>query len=330
MINKPISSQSKSDPNVNVIIPVYNGEKVVGKAIESAFKQTYQDIVITVVDDGSTDNTLQVLAGFTGKIHIISQANSGPSAARNAGIRATKSEYIAFLDADDFWLPNKLEKQMPLFKEDPDVGLVFGDISFASSKRVLKDTSFKLVPPSKGAVFHELFKDNFIPATSVVIRRCCLDEIGLFDEEIIGPEDYDLWLRISQVWKVDYVNEPVAIYRISPGQLSANNYRMIQQLIHVKSRIFSNYPDLSTMNQKTLEYCYYNLYTRAAKLALMENQPSKCRSYLEDYHRLKRRTYRYWLLFFASWMPFGINQIPIKIWNRMHRQAPWEEKYREV
>jgi hypothetical protein len=84
------------------------------------------------------------------------------------------------------------------------------------------------------------------------------------------------------------------------------------------------------MDLKMLEDCYYNLYTRAAKLALMQNKPGKCRSFLEDYRRLKRRTYRYWLLFFASWLPLGISQIVIKIWNRTHRQTIWEEKYREV
>jgi glycosyltransferase involved in cell wall biosynthesis len=317
-------------PKVSVIIPTYQCATYVSLAVKSVLTQTYRDFDVIVVNDGSTDNTLQVLAEFNEKIQVITQANGGSSAARNTGIRATSSEYIAFLDADDFWLPHKLEQQMPLFEEDPKVGLVFGDILLATSKGVLKDTNFKLMPPSKGMVFHDLFKGNFIPATSVVIRRCCIDEVGFFDEGVLGPEDYDLWLRISQAWNVAYVNEPVAIYRISPGQLSANNYRMMQQLIRVKSRIFNNYPDLSTMDPKTLEICYYNLYIRAAKLALMEKQPGKCRSILEDYRSLKRPTYRYWLLFFASWLPLGIGQIVTKIWNRIHRQTAWEEKYREV
>ena len=297
-------------PKVSVIIPTYQHAHFVGQAVESVLAQTYKDYEIIVVDDGSTDNTCEVLAEFGDRITVIYQENRGLSAARNTGIRASKGQYVAFLDADDIWLPEKLEKQIPLFERDESVGLVSSDMFFFDEnglrmhKNGLRpETGFDWVPPKSGMVYSTLFVQNYILMPTVVVRRCCFDDVGFFDEELSSYEDHDMWLRIAKNWAVDYVNEPLAMYRLSATQMHTNSERMLYNMIRVQEKAFAESPELHELDLDTLDRCFYDLYWQLASVYVRNGQGSEARSALHQYARARGCTLRYYRLLLASWAP---------------------------
>jgi len=219
---------------VSVIIPAYNVEKSISEAMDSVLNQTYEDLEVIVVDDGSTDGTKDMLKKYIGSprhqvtkspvdVRYFYQQNKGPAAARNRGIKEAKGDYIAFLDSDDIWLPEKIEKQMQKIKEEPQYYLVHTarlrmepDGSIKSSKRKVHE----------GSVLDELLKENFICCSSVLARRLCFDTVGLFDESRSNKsEDYDMWLRIAQGHKIGFVNEELVKYRVNPNGYNRSNIR---------------------------------------------------------------------------------------------------------
>ncbi len=210
-------------PNVSVIIPAYNGARFLPEAIESVLAQTYKDYEIIVVDDGSTDNTKEILKPYFDKIKYIHQQNQGAATARNTGIRHSQGEYIAFLDADDVWLPEKLHTQVYYLDNNPEVAMVYSR-SFTISgdgELISKKSSYKDFP--SGEIFNILFLHSFFIYTStVVVRRRILDTVGLFDESLITSEDRDLWLRIAREFKVSGITKYLCKYRNTDGSLSKN------------------------------------------------------------------------------------------------------------
>lgn len=210
---------------VSVVIPTFNRGHLVREAVDSALAQTYRDAEVLVVDDGSTDNTPEVLEPYRGRIHYIRQENKGVSAARNTGIRQARGSYIAILDSDDQWVPEKLEAQMALFAADPSLGLVSCGSSFVDvygkeietpkSATETHDTDSRLV-------LRRLLLGNFVSGGSnAVIRKDCFDAVGVFDESLSGVEDWDMWLRIAKRYPIGFVNRPLTITRVSPTSLSA-------------------------------------------------------------------------------------------------------------
>lgn len=195
--------------SVSVIIPVFNDASLIGRAVQSALDQTCPAHEVIVINDGSADGTMDALSVFGPKIKVISIPNGGISNARNIGIRASSGELIAFLDADDIWHREKLERQVAAFKEHPNVGFCCCDYSvsqkhvgktinhfsiFESTEDIFYDTPLKSDP------FEALIKKDFIDsASSVVIRRSVLDMTGLFNVTYRQAEDYDLWLRCALV-----------------------------------------------------------------------------------------------------------------------------------
>ncbi len=208
---------------VSVIIPTYNAAPYVREAIDSVLGQTYPNIEIIVVDDGSTDTTKDLLQAYLhkGKITVISQENKGPAAARNAGMQKARGTYIAFLDADDVWLPEKLARQLPLF-DNPDIALVYADMEFFGTPFSFKTYGEMAGPFKRGAVVRKLIKRNFIANSSVVIRAAILETIGLFNEDrkFFAVEDYEFYLRVARTHAIDFVAAPLVRYRLHSGQIS--------------------------------------------------------------------------------------------------------------
>ena len=203
-------------PLVSVIIPTFNAARYITCAVDSALAQTYSPIEVIVVDDGSTDNTAQVLDPYkSSNVRYIFQRNSGSvGAVRNRGIREARGEFLAFLDADDLWLPEKLEQQIPVLLSNPKVGLVHSNFDYLDEETgrmfAITRPRHKLV----GRCYTRLFFRNTIFASSVVLRRECLDDVGIFDEEIpSGVEDYDLWLRVARQYEFAYVSRRLEIGR---------------------------------------------------------------------------------------------------------------------
>ena len=199
---------------VSVVIAAYNQAAWLGHAIESVRAQSFEDWELVVVDDGSTDATREVASRHTadGRIRYVHQARGERSAARNRGIAASSAPLVAFLDADDVWLPEKLAKQVTALAADPIAGLCYTPARFI-------DAAGRPLPIRKppraisGEVFARLMRGNVIILASVLVRRRCLEEVGGFDTTLNACEDWDLWLRIARRWPIVVVDEELTLYR---------------------------------------------------------------------------------------------------------------------
>jgi glycosyltransferase involved in cell wall biosynthesis len=202
-------------PKVSIITAAYNHVRFVRQSLESVQSQTYRDFEHVVVDDGSSDGTADILQSFEGKINYIRQENRGTHAAINRGIRAASGEYIALLDSDDVWLPNKLERQIQRLDESPEAGLVYSQAYVIDPTGNPKNNGEPIGRPISDPrrTFEELLKDNYIPALTAVFRRSCVEEVGYFNESLKAMSDWDLWIRIVAKWSVAFVPEVLAHYR---------------------------------------------------------------------------------------------------------------------
>lgn len=203
---------------VSAIIPVYNCEKYVREAVESALAQTCPPHEIIVVDDGSTDGTREALDRYRNSIIYVCQKNAGEPAARNTGIQHASGEYIAFLDADDLWLPPKLQLQMDYFKAHPECALVYTDMMIFDDDGIL-DRSFRASHERvyrSGRIFQQIFFESLFNPSCVVFRKACIEKVGWFDESFLVGSDYDMWLRMARHFEFGYVDSPLLMYRQHP------------------------------------------------------------------------------------------------------------------
>jgi len=206
---------------VSIIIPVFNRALKVSRAISSVLYQTFTDYEIIVVDDGSTDGTREALRQFGNKISFIRhQSNLGVSAARNTGIKGSDAPLVAFLDSDDYWLPEKLGAQISFFKSHPEAMISQTEEIWIRNGRYANPKTRHLKP--SGDVFEPSLKLCLISPSAVMLRRSLLEEIGLFDEDLPVCEDYDLWLRIGCRYPVHLINEKLIVKEGGhPDQLSS-------------------------------------------------------------------------------------------------------------
>jgi glycosyltransferase involved in cell wall biosynthesis len=214
-------------PEVSIITATYNYGHFLGEAISSVLAQTYQDFELIIVNDGSTDNTRQVVWNQDiEKIKYIYQPNRGVAAALNTGILASRGRLIAFLDADDLWLPQKLELQIAALAASPETSLIYCDMSYFGDKDpALPGTffqSFRWQPP-RGYVIDQLAERFFGHATVLLMKREIFDRVGLFDENLKTCEDYDLLFRIAPFFKFEALPVPLAKYRFHARQLTQNS-----------------------------------------------------------------------------------------------------------
>lgn len=210
---------SDSNPLVSVIIPVYNGERYLTETLNSVIAQTEQNWEIIAVNDGSSDRSLEILDEASKKepdrIRVISVSNGGVSRARNTGVSAARGIYIAFLDQDDLWVPEKLERQIQQFRSDGTLGISFTNESIIDDtgsvvrEKVLTFNSRR----NRGYVFGHLVFDNFIAISSVMLTRELFIKIGGFDSRYSLAEDYDFLLKAVKKVPVDYIDESLLLYR---------------------------------------------------------------------------------------------------------------------
>ncbi len=207
---------------ISVIIPTYNRANYICEAIDSVLAQTYKNVEIIVVDDGSTDNTRDIISQrYNSKVTYILQNNAGPSSARNNGIKHSRGDLIAFLDSDDIWLPEKLEKQVELINQSQDIGLVScGLYQIDPNGNIIGNPLIRRNYKNKSSFLKELMIHNIIGGgSSSLIRRECFERVGFFDEEIWIGEDWNLWLRIAKNYEVKFVEEPLIKYRVHGNNL---------------------------------------------------------------------------------------------------------------
>lgn len=289
---------------VSIIITAYNYGVFLKEAIDSALNQTYNHFEVIVVDDGSTDNTPEVVAPYLAdpRLRYIKQDNSGQANAKNRGIIGSKGNFIAFLDADDVWFPRKLEKQMTLFS-DPKVGVVY-------SKRILIDEQGREIPfehPKlyRGNVLNQIFINNFVCFSSSIIRTECFEKYGNFDESLPMAIDYDLWLRIGVNYHFDYVNEPLVKYRFGHGHMSVNKEKRFECAWRVMNAFLQN-PSL-----KKHLYWWVPLYAKAHTFGNMGNYYLSRKKWLALQYFVTSLRYNPFYLF--SWK--GIIKLLLKYHN---------------
>ncbi len=253
---------------VSVIIPAYNYAHFLPEAIESVLQQNYRDFEIIVVDDGSTDNTREVLYKYWNKITYIYQENKGLPAARNTGIRASQSDYIAFLDADDLWMPEKLELQVGLMDKRQDVSLVYSNVFILDETGGKRKVTYSWSQDVSKNPLKELLLSCPIPVLTVLIRRQAIEKCGLFDETLTYSEDWDMWLRLAldRSNRFVIINKHLAQYRIhGTGTYSLYNPSSLERdkknSIIILNKIFGS----SLLPFDLIQYkkqAYSNIYSK--------------------------------------------------------------------
>ena len=249
-------------PQLTVIIPTYNRGWILKEAIDSVLTQDYKDFELIVVDDGSTDNTSEILASYGNDIRVLFQENKGVSAARNRGIAEASGQFIAFIDSDDLWLPQKLSTQVEFFNQTPDALICqTEEVWIRKGKRVNPKMRHK--KPS-GMIFEPSLELCLVSPSAVMIRRVLFDRVGAFDVTLPACEDYDLWLRISCRFPVHLIDTPLIIKRgghndqlssmkgldkfrikaiekiINSGRLSEDQYRAAAKALKEKCKIYAD------------------------------------------------------------------------------------------
>ncbi len=249
-------------PLVSVILPTYNMGKYVGGAIESIQRQTIADLELHVIDDGSKDDTREAVAPYLKdpRIHYHYKPNGGLSSARNAGLALCRGRYIGLIDADDLWLPKKLELQLPLFERHPGCGIVYGVLRRMDGAGNTYDENRP--PMHDGHITQELFQFNFIPVGTAVFTREAAAIAGGFDERLRMAEDWDFWLRLSVTQTFYHVDEAVYLYRVWEGQMSRNWRGRYDAAFDIMRRFMAANPGL--IRPEVLRKALYSSYQHRA------------------------------------------------------------------
>jgi glycosyltransferase involved in cell wall biosynthesis len=284
---------------VSVIIPSYNCAPYLSDAISSVINQTYINLEIIIVDDGSTDNTAEVIAPFRNNIKYLKQENQGVSAARNAGMRRATGDLIAFLDADDIWFPDKIAIQLDIFNRNPEIAGVFSDFGrcdkdgnqteerfvtreyhifnyykytwsqiFPNHNELTLEVNGTNTPLSMyhGNVFNNLYVGNFIKTSTFIIKREVMNTAGYFTPERRTQEDYEYWLKIASKFQLAYIDVPLMCTRRRPNQLTSKTeiLDIVYQSLDVIETV-----GLKNINKLGKSVVYRRLTDKYRKLALV-------------------------------------------------------------
>ena len=222
-------------PKVSVIIPTYNRADLMREAVESVLVQTYKDFEIIVVDDGSTDNTGDILSGLEDpRLRMIRQENQGQGLARNTGILAAAGQYIAFLDSDDLWESKKLEKQITLFDEDEKLEWVYSDAyAFDDTTREKLFTFSRKSRQYEGYIAHKLFMHDFIATSTVMVRQRVFEKMGLFSD-LSKAQDWEMWLRVAARHYIRKAPSALTGYRIHKDMITQEQNPIFKHQCHVE------------------------------------------------------------------------------------------------
>lgn len=255
--------------SVSIIIPTRNRHFLLARAVESA-RQAGSEIEIIVVDDASEDRTPEICEKMNDVRYLRLSRRRGLGGARNAGIVASASEYISFLDDDDVRLPGSIDTQIKLLSARPDAGMIYGKALYGDENCRPKGDFYPRFCP-QGDIFRQLMELNFIPCPAVVFRRSCLKTVGLLDEDAAGIEDWDLWLRIAQVYPVLALEEPVAVWRqptAESGQFTSRPEKMHQQIYRLYTRKWLHFSRLTKIGKSEFRDAKRSFSARQTRLLL--------------------------------------------------------------
>ena len=263
---------SLKTPKVSVIIPVYNGEKYVSDAIESVLNQTYKNIEVIIVDDGSTDNTFEKIKPYLSKIKYIYQENAGLCRTRNKGILNSTGELIAFLDHDDIWLSEKTEKQVNYLLANPQYKFIHCSVKYINYQgEIIKPSGYwgKLKLNGEVKNIKEIFMHYAMLPSTMMVKRQLLDEVGLWNHTFSHCEGYDLCLRIAREYYLGYINEALVLYRLHDSNASKDVIGFDLNRINIIETFLEKYPDVhKIIHKRNITYRLFNLYLDMAKTFL--------------------------------------------------------------
>ena len=276
---------------VSVIIPTYNRADFLAEAIDSVLNQTWKDLETLVVDDGSTDSTWEVVARYGERLKYFYKKNEGPSSARNVGIREAMGTYVAFLDSDDVWEPEKLFIQMNFMRKHPEIKLVCTDSSVIDSR---ESREGKLKTDLMGNLFSLLYSNSFIRTSTVLMEKACFQEVGYFDERYRSAEDYDVWLRVARSYPIAYLNRPLVRYRKHGGNVSHDKITLRRNALNVLEAHY----DPKEISARTYRTRMSNLHIYFGRAHLRLGDKEMARRSFDRSLRLtpfRVRSIRYWL-----------------------------------
>lgn len=247
-----------TSPLVSVIIPNYNYARYIGQAVDSVLAQTFRNVEVIVVDDGSKDDSLEMLRPYGDKVRVIAQANQGVAVARNAGAAESRGEFLAFLDADDVWLPEKLERQLQVLAGDSDVGLVHCSMTLIDPDGAVCGESSN---GKEGWISTDILRlqDEAVigAGSTALVTRKAFDAAGGFDWRLSTAADWEFCYRVSVAHKIGYVPEPLVLYRIHNSNMHSNIGAMEHDVRIGYEKAFSSAaPELAAMRDD----CYGNFH----------------------------------------------------------------------
>jgi glycosyltransferase involved in cell wall biosynthesis len=283
-----------------VITPCYNCRRYLPETVTALSWQTHLPAEWLFVDNGSTDGSAEYIESIAQylkfPVRVLRESRRGPSAARNCGIREARSDWIAFLDADDLWIPDKLERQVEYLQAHPETDLLFSDVwHMDSDGRPFKRTG----PFSPECITLErIFLENIIYTSSVVVRRHCLAEEGGFCENIIHGEDLELWIRLLARYRVGYMPEPLAAWRTHPGSLMESSQHYADQ-IELSRQLVQRVPALAPWQKRRDAMVWYGLGRR---FFLARGEHAQARSAFWKATRLWPSLTKVWKWWLLSWL----------------------------
>ena len=253
--------QNETHPQVSIIIPAYNSMSFLPQTLESVLHQTYTNFEVIVVNDGSQDEIEDWISTVTDpRLKYIAQRNQGPAAARNTGIANAHGTYIAFLDADDLWHPQKLEKQAAVLERNPEVGLVYSWVGSVDEAGNIKDKIRKSY--AEGNVWQKIIEHNIIECGSnPMVRRACFEKLGVFEPQTEYAQDWQMWLKIASIYQFKVIQEPLIYYRAHGENRSKKWWLMESSYQRIIEKLFDSIP---IKLQGSKNRCYSHAYLRIA------------------------------------------------------------------
>jgi glycosyltransferase involved in cell wall biosynthesis len=266
-------------PFVSVVVATYNRADYVPAAVESVLRQTFRDFELIVIDDGSTDHTARALERFDRQIRYQYQANSERAAARNHGLRLATGKYIAFLDSDDLWLPNKLEAELRRFRADPHLGLVYSDAQYIDAQG--RQLGAMIQSVREGWVLPHILCDNFVPSGAHLLDREQFARAGAFTEDrrLSGSEDWEAWVRLAARVPFGHVRNRGFLYRLHDAGTVAHPQAMERAMLHAARLMFTN-PDLAEEIVHLRARCHSYIHQVLASLYCSAGACNEARGHL--------------------------------------------------
>ncbi|CUU05427.1 MAG: glycosyltransferase [Fimbriimonadales bacterium] len=299
-------------PAVSVLIPSYNHAHYLPLALQSVFEQTYTDYEIVVVDDGSTDGSVALLESYGERIRLFTQQNRGTYATLNRLIAESRGQYLAILNSDDLWLPQKLEKQVAMLEANPRMGLVhtYGYfIDDAGNRLPQNPLGYPWPRTTCLNPIEDLVRYNRIVPSSAMIRRECFEKLGGFREDLYGLGDWEMWLRIALHYEIGFIDEPLTLYRVHAtnachrhDKMRMDEIKVRSEAIHAREALFWQRANSPRAMRLALAHSYACLGTN---YALFEDRRNARRAYLKSLQLYPLR--------FKSLLRLALTFLPIKM-----------------